>query len=302
MMQHRLSPKTSTILTGLSLLILGLALITASIGLFWQDGGKTFSFTPLQGETVEIYGKGLYSLDTLFVSATNRGTDAVTLFLGIPLLAVSTLLAQQGSLRGALLRLGTLFYFLYVYASLALGAVNYNPLFLIYVAVFSASLYAFILAFMSIDADSLAAHFTPRLPRRGPALFMIVSGLVTLVVWLIPLVIAVLQQQPPARLDIYTGRVTDALDLGIITPATFVSGGLILRRVPFGYLIALSLLILEIMLLPMIAAQTVSQISLGISLTPGEIVGPLAGFASLGLVGFWVIFTILRNISEQPVS
>jgi hypothetical protein len=46
---------------------------------------------------------------------------------------------------------GALTWFLYVGASYALGAVAYNNLFLIYVALFSASLFAFVLALTSID-------------------------------------------------------------------------------------------------------------------------------------------------------
>jgi hypothetical protein len=48
-----------------------------------------------------------------------RGTDAVTLFVSVPLLALSFLLYRRGSLRGALLLVGVLGFFLYYSASLA---------------------------------------------------------------------------------------------------------------------------------------------------------------------------------------
>jgi hypothetical protein len=100
----------------------------------------------------------------------------------------------------------------------------------------------------------------------------------------------------------YTTKVTDVLDLGLITPATFIAGRLILRRAPLGYLIACALLVLETMLLPMIVSQTVSQLGAGISFTPGEIVGPLVGFATLGLIALWVLVVILRHISAVSLS
>ena len=50
---------------------------------------------------------------------------------------------------------GILAYFLYYGASLGLGTA-YNRLFLVYIALFSASFYAFILAFTAFDLDSLA--------------------------------------------------------------------------------------------------------------------------------------------------
>ncbi|MEB3179409.1 MAG: hypothetical protein VKL59_10310 [Nostocaceae cyanobacterium] len=300
---ERFPKKTSHILTALLLLIIVLALVAASIGLFWQDGGETFTFTTLQGQTVEIYGRGLYHYDTLFVGAGSRGTDAITLFLGIPLLLLSLILSRRGSLRGSLLQLGAIAYFLYVYASYALGTVVYNRLFLVYIALFSTSLYGFVLTFRMIEPQQLAALFSPRIPRLGPAIFMVASGLVTSLIWLSPLILALIQDQPPTTLgSYYTGRVTDALDLGIITPTTFLAGKLILGRSPLGYLIALSLLVLEMMLLPMIAAQTVSQLMAGVSFSPGEIIGPLAGFATLGLLAFWVTLSILKNISEPADS
>jgi hypothetical protein len=293
--------KPSNTVIWLSSLIAVLALVAASIGLFWQGGEGPFSFTTLRGQTAQIYGQGLYRYDTLFTGAGNRGTDAVTLFLGVPLLVLSTLLYQRGSLRGGLLLSGALTYFLYVYASYALGATAYNELFLVYVALFSASLFAFVSVFRSIGIQLLPSPVPTRLPRRGLAVFMFASGVVTLVVWLGPLVGALVQGGPPERLDTYTTPVTYALDLAIITPAVFLSGVLILRRAPLGYLIAFPLLVLEAMLAPVITAQTVSQISAGVELAPGEIVGPIAGFVVLALVAIWFIAAILRNISDSAL-
>jgi hypothetical protein len=125
----------------------------------------------------------------------------LTLLVGIPLLLISTFLYRRGSLRGGLLLTGTLVYFLYVYTSLALAAV-YNNLFLIYVALFSAGSFAVVRAFTVFDLQSLTTGFADDMPRRGPALFMFASGLVTLVVWLGPLLSALFQNQSPALLGV----------------------------------------------------------------------------------------------------
>jgi hypothetical protein len=294
--------RTSNAVVGLSALSAVLALVAAGTGLFWQGGDGPYPFTTLRGQTAEIYGRGLYRYDTLFIGAGSRATDTITLVLGIPLLVVSTLLYRRGSLRGALLLVGTLVYFLYVYASYALGAVAYNELFLLYVALFSACLYAFVLAFTSVDLRTLGSRFSARMPRLGPAIFMFASGLVTLVVWGGPIVAALIGGEPPERLDTYTTPVTYALDLATITPATFLAGAFILRRDPLGYLIALSLLVLEAMLAPLIAAQTVSQLSAGVAFPPAQIVGPIAGFVVLAVVAIWVTVAILRNISDSATS
>jgi hypothetical protein len=292
---------SSRVVLGLVSTVLLLAPVAAGVGLFHQGVGEPHTFETLRGTLAYIHGQGLYRFDTLFAAAGARGTDAVTLVLGVPLLLVCALLYQRGSLRGALLLLGTLGYFLYVYAGYSLGTVAYNPLFLLYVALFAASLHAFILVFAELNGRMAREpnRLDPaRLPRGGPGIFMLASGAVTMVVWSGPLIAALATGGTPDRLDSYATKVTEALDLAVIAPAAFASGILILRRRALGYLIAISLLVLEMMLAPLIGMQTFMQLRAGIVLQPGEIVGPLAGFVVLALLAMWVTVVILRPLDE----
>jgi hypothetical protein len=286
----------------LAWLIAVLALVAAGAGLFWPGGDGPVSITTPWGETVELYGRGLYRHDTLFRTGAFQGADTVTLVLGIPLLVLTAPRYRRGSLRGGLLFLGTLGWFLYTYASMALGTA-YNELFLLYIALFSASLFAFVLAFTSIDPRGLAGRLSPAVPRRAVAGFMLASGMVTMVVWLGPLLGALARGEPPALLDSYTTTVTDVLDLGVIAPAVFLSGALILRREPLGYVIAFSLLVLEALLAPMMAAQTAFQVAAGVPITAAEFAPPLAGFGVLALAAIAVLVALLRAIEEPlPVG
>jgi hypothetical protein len=280
------------LLVWLSLAIALLAVIAAAAGLFWQSGSSNATVTSVHGETVELYGQGLYRNDSRFRAGGNQGTDTLTLVLGIPLLVASTWLYRRGSRPGQLMLLGTLVYFLYVYASLSLGTA-YNSLFLIYVAIFSASLFAVILAFNGIDVP----EGSTRLPRIGPALFMFASSLITLAVWLVDLLGALIGGMSPTSLEHSTTLVTHALDMAIIVPAAAVAGMLILRRDVLGYRIAMSLLVLEVMLAPMIALQTIFQLAAGVSFTTAEIAGPIGGFVVLALLALWVMLAILRGVA-----
>lgn len=204
---------------------------------------------------------------------------------------------------GGLLLPGALAWFLYVGASDALSAVAYKELFRVYVARFRTSLDAFVLAFVSVDVDALAARRSSRLLGCGPGSLMLASGIVVLAVWLMAPATSLLTGEPPARLGAYTTLFTNTLDMAIIAPAAVLAGVRILRRATQGYLIALALRVVEAMLAPMIAAQTVSQLSAGVHLTPAEIVGPLAGFVILSLLPSWVLWAILGRISEStPVK
>jgi hypothetical protein len=289
--------KVSSIVIVLSSLVALLAAIAAATGLSLKGGGGPFLFTTLRGQTAQIFGQGLYEYDTLFIGAGFKGQDAVALFLGVPLLVISIVLYQRGSVSGQLLLTGTLGYFLYLYASMALGA-SYNRLFLFYIAIFSASLFAFIQVFSAVNLDLVASQIPAGLPRRGLAIFMFAAGLVTLVVWGSPLVVALIKGGPPDRMDSYTTMVTYALDLAIITPATFLCAVLVLRGDPLGVVIAAPLLTLIVLLAPQIILSTIFQKSAGVPFTMGEMIGPVAGFVVLGLIAAWLLVAILRGLSK----
>jgi hypothetical protein len=130
---------------------------------------------------------------------------------------------------------------------------------------------------------------------------MLACGLVTLVVWLgMDLLPALIRDEPPKLLDSYVTSVTDALDLAIITPTCFVAGILLLRHAPFGYAIALSLLAILAILGPAFVAQTISQVSAGVSFTPSEVVGPIGGFGILSLGAIWLLIALLRSVGDTP--
>ncbi|HEV2072191.1 MAG TPA: hypothetical protein VGR29_01000 [Thermomicrobiales bacterium] len=285
----------SSAVVWLSGLIIILSLVAASAGLFWQDGEGPTTVTTVHGETVELQGEGVYRYDSILKAGANKGADVVTLVVSIPLLLVATYFFRHGSLRGAWLLTGTLVWFLYLYASLALGTA-YNNLFLLYVALFSAALGAFVLAFGSIDLQALPAQVSSRLPRRGLAFFMIGSGVVTLGVWIEAPISALIKRQPPSVIEHSTTLFTHALDLAIIVPAAILAGVLILRRAPLGYLMAFSLLILEVLLAPMIALQTAFQLQAGVTFTTAEIVGPIGGFVVIALIAIWFLVALLRTI------
>jgi hypothetical protein len=278
-----------------------MALVASLAGLLWARGEGARDLVTVRGDTAEVYGRGLYEDDSLFIGAGNRGTDFVVLVLGVPILGTASMLFRLGSTRATLLLAGTLVFFLYVYASYALG-IAYNELFLVYVALFSASFYGFILLYGSANLEELGQRFQPGLPGRSLSFFMFASGVVTLIVWLLPLVSALLEHRTPDRLDLYTTKTTEALDLALIMPATFVTGLLVRRNAPLGYFLASSLLVLEAMLAPLIIAQTISQLDAGISFPAEQVIGPIIGFSLLALAALWFLWRILGGISDEPLT
>lgn len=290
--------KQQSALNWLIPLIIVLALIAAGVGLFYQGGGSQFSFTTIRGETVQIYGRGLYNYDTPLSAVGYRVGDAITLVLSIPLLIISIMLYRRGSLKGGLLLTGVLAYFLYTYGSLAIGAA-YNNLFLIYVVLLSASFFALVSALMSFDPLAVSTRFSKRLPRRGISIYLIVSGVILCLVWLmLSIVPALLQGKAPPEAAYYTTFITGALDLGIIAPALVVTGMLLLRRAPLGYLMAPVLLVFTVVLGTGLSAAGIVQLLANL-VTIGQFIGFTAGFSMLTLFALWFTIVVFRDLSDQ---
>jgi hypothetical protein len=224
-------------------LMVVLALVTAGTGLFSQGGQGVYTFQTLHGQQVEMDGRGVYARDSLLAGAGFRGTDAVTLFVSLPLLVFFYWLARRGSPNAPIALTGILFYFLYNSASMTFSAA-FNALFLVYTALFSASFFAVVLALTSLDADALAQRVQPGFPRRGVAIFLFVAGFGTLLVWTSELLPPLLAGSAPEVLGPYTTLFTHALDLAVIVPTTLLTGILLLQRKPLGCLLAAPLLIL----------------------------------------------------------
>ncbi|HET9587294.1 MAG TPA: hypothetical protein VFO91_00775 [Anaerolineales bacterium] len=292
--------KVSKAVILLAWLVALLSIVYASIGLFLQEAGSPFTFTTIRGTTVEIYGQGLYRYDSAFKAPILRGTDAVTLFICVPVLLIAVLLYRRGSLRGGLLLTSILAYFLYNSASLAFGAA-YNNLLLVYIVSFSASLFGFILAFDSIDLQALARHTSARFPRRGIAIFLFLAGL-SLIVWLLDIVSALAAGTVPPNLGPYTTEATYVIDLGIIFPTAFLAGVLVWRRASLGTLLACILMTLNASIGLVVASQSIMQALEGIVLTPSEFAAYVAPFVTLSLIATWLVILLFRSISSSKAA
>lgn len=186
--------------------------------------------------------KDTYKNDTLSGAAQERGNDLVTLVLCVPLLLVSGYYASRGSLRGRLIWTGTVFFFLYTYASQSF-LTAYNHLFLVYVAAFSVSLYTFAASVLTLNVQEIKESFTSA-PVKITAAAMFLISLALLFMWLGGIILpSLLSGQRPPALETYTTLVIQALDLGVIAPLAALTGVLLLKRDAWGYTLASLVLI-----------------------------------------------------------
>jgi len=227
--------QTQTALKWLIPLIFILTLAATLAGL-WPATGTPYPLTTFRGEEVLINARGLYYWDTVSSAAQMQANDLIALVLGLPLLTLSFWLTLRGSLRGRLILAGTLGFILYTYITMMVGA-HYNALFLVYVALFSLSLFAFVLVMMSFDLATLPARFSDTLPRGWIAGLLFFAAAFLSLAWLGRIAATFAPGAVPV-LENTTSLFIQAMDLGLIVPVCILAGILLLRRHTWGYLLA----------------------------------------------------------------
>lgn len=290
--------KTQPALNYLVPLIVVLAFAAAAFGLFTPRDGSLHTFTTARGETVDLWGQGLYRFDTPIGASGFLAGDIVTLALAIPILLITLGMYRRGSLKGGLLLSGTLAYFLYTYASLGFGAA-YNNFFLAYTVIFSASLFGLILILLSFDVQALPTHFGAGLPRKGIGLFLMISSVILSLIWLVLSIIpALLADQAPPEAYYYTTFTTGIIDIGIVAPVLLVAGVLIRRNAPSGYLFASALLIFTCILGANLTAGGIMQVAQSI-ITLGQAMTFTVPFVILTLFAIGYTFILFRSMTES---
>jgi hypothetical protein len=270
-------------------LIFILTLVAVVAGL-WPGEGTSYPLTNFRGEQVTINARGLYYWDTDSSVAQMQANDLVTLLLGLPLLAGSFWLARRGSLRGRIMLAGTLGFILYTYITMCFGA-TYNPFFLVYVALFSLSLFTFVLVMMTFDLASLPASFSPKLPRGWIAGLLLFAAAFLSLAWLgrvaatwKPGVVAVLQNT--------TSMFIQVMDLGIVVPVCVLAAILLLRRRPWGYLLASVGMVKFLTLGIAVSVMGINMARLGVPTSPIE----LGIFPTLAVTNLVMTVILLKNI------
>jgi len=247
----------------------------------------------INGESVTLYGKGVYYNDSVSGASQARAQDIVTLIIGIPLLILSLIFSNKKSLRGKLLLTGTLGYFLYTYTSYSFLAM-YNKLFLIYVILMSLSFFAFVLNITSEKLKDINTHFDKNLPNKFIGIFTIIIGLGICFMWL-GRIFQSFKNNLAIGLEHYTTLVIQALDLGFIVPVAILSGVLIICKKALGYLLVPIILIKGTTLLLSIVMMIIFMMFSGVAVSIVEI----AMFPIFTLICIFNLYLVMKNVNNR---
>ena len=229
--------------------------------------------------------------DNLLVTAGWFGNDLVTLAVAAPMLIAALILSMRGSQRAQLVWLGMLDYTLYNYAFYLFGAA-FNRFFLIYVALFTLSIFALIFGLAKLDVNAISQKFHARTSVRWISGFMLFVALGLTGVYVAQSLGFVATGQLP-DIVVKSGHPTSvvfALDLSLVVPF-FVLGAIWLwQRRPWGYVLAAIVNVKGAVYMLALSAVTVSAVQAGASKDLSQValwgfIGAGSLIASLFLLG-----------------
>ena len=134
------------------------------------------------------------------MNGSARGTALVVLFVAVPALVLSMVVASRGSARAVIVWLGAAAYITYN-SVLFLFATPFNELFLLYEGMLALSLWSMIAVLHAIEVPSFAARYSSRLPARAIAAYMLAIAILNALAWLRLVVPASMSSHAPAFLD-----------------------------------------------------------------------------------------------------
>lgn len=281
----------------LTIIIIVLSLVASIYGIFSKSGQGNFEFKSLHGNTILIYGMGLYKNESVSMATQAKAQDIVTLCIGIPILIVTIYLARKGSLKWRLLLTGMFGYFLYTYFTYTFYAM-YNPLYLVYIAIMSASFFAFVLTMVGFNLKEMKSRFNPQLPVKFIGGVLIFISIAVALMWIGKIAPPLMIGSIPTELEHYTTLVIQAIDLGFLLPSGILAGILIIKRNAFGYVLASVIIINEAALLTLIISVLIGQILAGIQVGASELIM----FPLLALVVVYCMYLIMKNVKEPRYS
>lgn len=279
-----------------TILMIVLSIVTSVTGLFYVTGGKPYDFINQYGDVITLYGDGLYAYDSLLRAPVFKGTDFTILTIGIPLLIIGLIwYLKKHSVKSEFF-LASMFGIFWYYATSISFGVTYNELHLVYIALFSTTLFALAIFFTKLDFKRVKEHMEENLPYRGIYIFLVFTGIALIVAWLPDIITSLVNDRSLAVIEVYTTEITHVLDIGIIGPLAFVNIYLLMKREAFGYILLSMMLSLCSFVGIMVIIQTIFQIEAGVDLPLPVMITKAASFVLLALFAMYYNIKLFKQI------
>ncbi|MBP3889040.1 MAG: hypothetical protein J6F30_15570 [Cellulosilyticum sp.] len=265
----------------LAILTIVFMMITSITGILSLDFTYSYEFINQYGHSVQMYGYGIYAFDTYFQAPISIGTDICILFVLVPVFIYSYVNYARKNDKVSELKLISVYAVaLYYGASIAFG-LTYNQLFLIYLGLFSSSLFGMFLHIKNIEWEETCSI------SKGLKVFLTLSGVALIVAWLPDIIPSLIKGTTLQLIGVYTTVITYVLDMGIISPLCFVCIYLLNKKSPLGTVLLAIMLKLCMIVGIMMISQTICQLASGCNLPLGAILTKSFSFVLLGGFAFY---------------
>ena len=274
-----------------------LLIVATAAGIFDRTSGLPIENETVRGERAVYQGSGLYRYDPAAVAREAIVWDKVDLFMTAPLFAALIVFTKRGSLRARLFLAGLLGYLFYRYLMFATMSAL-NEMFLVYVAIAALAPIAFVLNLSSLDVQRLPERVSARFPRALFIATAFLQGGALLILWPARVLSILKAGKFPAELAGMSTLETQAIDLALVVPLSISSGILLLRKSPWGYLLAAITLAFGFMMCVVIPAWIlVPWVEKG-SVNWVEAIP----FLAISLLGLFLNVAFYRGLSDTPVD
>jgi hypothetical protein len=187
---------------------------------------------------VGLLTPGFYAAETQNWQVQSIGQDLVDLFLIAPCLLITSISAYRSNRKAIPAWGGVMLYLAYTF-DLYCFDVHFNMLFVFYCLGLSLSFYSLVY-FLFIQYKQNNGNFKNKKTTRLIGIYFITISVLFYFLWLAEIIPAIIQHTIPKSIidaGLFTNGV-HVLDLAIVLPLIFLSGIFLLKRKPFGLLLA----------------------------------------------------------------
>ena len=278
----------------LTVFIIILAIVTSTLGLFYKTSGESFYFVNQYGDTVRIYGDGIYKNDSYFMAPIHRGTDFTILFFALPVLIIAFAMDRKNNtIKTKLFLTSMVSFFLYYSTSIAFG-VKYNELHLAYSALFSCCFFAFLIGFSLLKNYDI--KISVKICTNGIKIFLFLCGLSLFVAWLPDIITSLINRRALELIEIYTTQITYVLDMALISPVIFICLYKLHKNEKIGCIL-LGIILTNLILIGVtVINQTIFHNIAGVELPIGAIITKIGIFVILAMAGLYYQIRLFRSI------
>ncbi|OQP62895.1 hypothetical protein A3860_26665 [Niastella vici] len=192
---------------------------------------------------ISLLTPDFYVKETFNWRIQSVGQDMIDLFIVVPALIITAMLAYRKKYIADLLWAGVMLYILYTFLIYSFG-VHFNRLFLIYCLTLGLSFYSLAWFIYSQIKSPVKFGINKNAVVKVTGIFFLVLSFVFYFLWLSEIIPAVINNRVPKGVT-ETGLVTNpvqVIDLSVFLPGIFITGFWILKRRPAGFSFAIIIL------------------------------------------------------------